>query len=367
MRFHIDAKAFAAAVASVARVIESRNTIPILSNVVIAARDNQIVLKGTDLDLEIEGAVEATVLEPGETTVPARLSSDIIKKMSGDISFRVNEEDHQATISAGRSRFRVMTLPVEDFPTMTSDGFSHSFTMTGDDLRHALAAVEFSMSMEETRYYLNGVFLHRDGDKLRFVSTDGHRLARMEVPAPEGTEGIPEIIIPRKTVKEAITVASAAKDGPVQIDVGEAKIGFTAGSTVMISKLIQGTFPDYKRVIPTGNNVIAYVDAKALSAAADRVSTISTDRGRAVKLSFSNDGLSLIARSPDAGSAEDMIDVDFDADPFDIGLNSAYLNGVLKVVGEGRTRIALSDAGSPVLFKNDNDDSLLIVLMPLRV
>ncbi len=189
----------------------------------------------------------------------------------------------------------------------------------------------------------------------------------MEVDAPDGSEGMPGIIVPRKTVKEATGIAAAAKGEVVRIDVSETKIRFTHGSTVLTSKIIDGTFPDYQRVIPTGNNIIAYIDSKTLSAAADRVSTISTERGRGVKLSFTNGNLTLVANSPDAGSAEDSVEADFDAEPLDIGFNARYLQTLLSTLGDGKTRIELADAGSPTVFKSDANSDLLIVLMPLRV
>ncbi len=368
MKFTISAKEFSASLSAVAKMIEARNTVPILANIAITAKDDSLTIQGTDLDLEYSAAIAAAISEPGETTIPARLASDIAKKLSGEISFSLKPGEQQASIAAGRSRFSIMTLPIDDYPSLSVGEFSHSFSMTGDALHRALTAVEFAVSTEETRYYLNGVYLHvTDDGKLRFVATDGHRLARMEVDAPDGSEGMPGIIVPRKTVKEATGIAAAAKGEVVRIDVSETKIRFTHGSTVLTSKIIDGTFPDYQRVIPTGNNIIAYIDSKTLSAAADRVSTISTERGRGVKLSFTNGNLTLVANSPDAGSAEDSVEADFDAEPLDIGFNARYLQTLLSTLGDGKTRIELADAGSPTVFKSDANSDLLIVLMPLRV
>jgi len=372
MKFQIPAKEFANAIAAAGKVIESRNNIPILSNIAIEARDDSIVLRSTDLDIEYSIAVAASVIEPGATTIPAKLSGDISKKVSGDVTFALSEGAQQATLSAGRSRFQLMTLPVSDYPTLTAGEFPHSFTLTGDSLHSALSSVEFAISTEETRYYLNGVFMHFHADgtpdgKMRFVATDGHRLARMEITAPSRSEGMSGVIIPRKTVKEAVSIASAAKGGDVRIDVSDTKIRFTSGDTVLTSKIIDGTFPDYQRVIPTDGNIFARVDSKSLIAAADRVSTISTERGRAVKLGFTAGSLSLQASSPDAGSAEDVIDVDFDADDMEIGLNAKYAATALSTIGDGNIRMQLKDAGSPVLLRREDNDNLLIVIMPMRV
>jgi DNA polymerase-3 subunit beta len=370
MKFTIDAKAFSGAIASIAKAVEARNTIPILSNIVVSAKDDGITLKATDLDLEISSAVTASVIEPGETTIPARLASDIAKKLSGEITFNLKDGEQQASISAGRSKFQIMTLPIDDYPSLSVGEFTHSFVMTGDALHRALSAVEFAISTEETRYYLNGVFVHVEGvenPKLRFVSTDGHRLARMELDAPDGAIGMPGIIVPRKTVKEAISIASAAKGDEVRIDVSETKIRFTHGNTVLTSKIIDGSFPEYQRVIPPMSNIFAEVDAKSFAAAADRVATISSERGKAVKLTFSRDGLTLVTNNPDAGSAEDFVEADFDAEQIDIGFSAKYVADVLRSMGDGEAKVSLTDSGSPTIFTNEDRPELLVVLMPMRV
>lgn len=368
MKFTLDAKALAAGISAVGKAVERRNTIPILSNTVIEARDDGITLKATDLDLELTIGLSAAVAEPGVTTVPAHLAQDIVKKLSGEVSFNSTPGEQHATVTSGRSRFRLMTLPVEDFPSLSAGNFTHSFTMTGDALSGILRDLQFAISTEETRYYLNGVYLHHmEGGLLRAVATDGHRMARAEIPAPDGSEGMPGIIVPRKTVTEAISIGDTAKGEDVRIEVSDTKIRFTHNSTVLTSKLIDGTFPDYQRVIPTGNNIIANIDSKTLADASDRVATISSERGRAVKLTFSKGALSLAVNSPDSGSAEDVIDADYDADDLDIGFSAAYLRDILKTLGNGETRIALADGGSPTVFMNEKNPGLLLLLMPMRV
>lgn len=368
MKFTIDAKSLAAGLSAVGKTVERRNTIPVLSNAVIESRNDGITIKATDLDMEMTVGLSADVIEPGVTTIPAHLAQDIVKKISGEVTFSLTPGEQQATISSGRSRFRLMTLPVEDFPSLSAGDFTHSFAMTGDALSGILRDLQFAISTEETRYYLNGVYLHHmEGGLLRAVATDGHRMARAEIPAPDGSEGMPGIIVPRKTVTEAISIGDSAKGEDVRIDVSDTKIRFTHGSTVLTSKLIDGTFPDYQRVIPTGNNIIANIDSKTLADASDRVATISSKRGRAVKLTFSNGSLSLSVSNPENGSAEDQIDADYDADPLDIGFNAAYLKDVLKTLGNGETRIALADGGSPTVFTNEKNPGLLLLLMPMRI
>lgn len=368
MKFTIEAKSLASGISAIGKAVERRNTIPILSNAVVEARDDGITLKATDLDMEITVGIAASVIEPGVTTIPAHLAQDIVKKLNGEVTFTAAHGEQQATISSGRSRFKLMMLPVEDFPSLSAGDFTHSFTMTGDALSGILRDLQFAISTEETRYYLNGIYIHHmEGGLLRAVATDGHRMARAEIPAPEGSEGMPGIIIPRKTVAEAISVADAAKGDDVRVDVSGTKIRFTHGDTVLTSKLIDGTFPDYQRVIPTGNNIIANIDAKTLADASDRVATISSERGRAVKLTFSSGSLSLAVNNPESGSAEDVIDADYDADDLDIGFNAAYLRDILKTLGNGETRIALADSGSPTVFTNEKNPGLLLLIMPMRV
>ncbi|TIW26531.1 MAG: DNA polymerase III subunit beta [Mesorhizobium sp.] len=372
MKFTADAKAFATAMAAVQKITERRNTIPILSNAVISAKQDGIELRATDLDLEITMALGAAVARPGATSVPAQLLSDILRKMApgSEVMFESEPDGQVASVGASRSKFRLQTLPDSDYPQMTDGNYSHTIQFAGDALLEALSKVQFAISTEETRYYLNGVFWNVDSaqpEAITFVSTDGHRLAT-SYRQPEGDiDGFPPIIVPRKTISEIITLAKVAGTDPVKVEVSENKIRVTVGTTVLVSKLIDGTYPDYRRVIPAIGNRIAIVASKVLSAAADRVTTVSSERGRAVKLTFTDGHLSLNVNSPDNGSAEEDVDVQYGGEPLEIGFNAKYLSDIMTVIGAGDARISLIDSGSPTVITTDKDPASLYVLMPMRV
>ncbi|RVQ01749.1 DNA polymerase III subunit beta, partial [Sinorhizobium meliloti] len=289
------------------RVVERRNTIPILSNVLLRSDGASLEMKATDLDLEITEATPAQVEQAGATTVPAHLLYDIVRKLpdGSEVRLATNAEGTAMTVASGRSKFSLQCLPQSDFPDLTAGTFSHSFRLKAPDLKMLIDRTQFAISTEETRYYLNGIFVHTvesNGDlKLRAVATDGHRLARADVEAPSGSEGMPGIIIPRKTVSELQKLLDSP-DVVVTVEVSDAKIRLTIGSIVMTSKLIDGTFPDYQRVIPASNDKELRVDCQSFSQAVDRVSTISSERGRAVKLALADGQMTLTVNNPDSGS-----------------------------------------------------------------
>jgi DNA polymerase-3 subunit beta len=274
------------------------------------------------------------------------------------------------TIRAGRSRFTLQTLPESDFPDIAAGEMTHKFTLAAADLKRLIEKTQFAISTEETRYYLNGIYLHTAGAAgntlLRAVATDGHRLAQVELPAPAGAEGMPGIIVPRKTVNEVQRLVEDV-NGEVAVELSQAKIRFTLGSVVLTSKLIDGTFPDYGRVIPVGNDKLLEVDKKEFEQAVDRVSTIASERGRAVKLSLTSGRLVLSVTNPDSGSATEEIEVTYEADPIDIGFNSRYLLDIAAQIEGGTAVLKLADPGSPTLVQDKDAKGALYVLMPMRV
>ncbi|MDI6025561.1 DNA polymerase III subunit beta [Corticibacterium sp. UT-5YL-CI-8] len=354
------------------RVVERRNTIPILSNVLMKADGNSLALKATDLDLEITEATPAQVDQAGATTVPAHLLYDIVRKLpdGAEVMLKTDDDGNAMSVVSGRSSFRLQCLPQSDFPELSAGSFSHKFTLEAAKLKMLIDKTQFAISTEETRYYLNGIFLHTfesEGNlKLRSVATDGHRLARAEFEAPSGAEGMPGIIIPRKTVSEVQKLV----DDPelaVTTELSDTKIRFTIGSIVLTSKLIDGTFPDYQRVIPTGNDKQLIIDRQSFASAVDRVSTISSERGRAVKLSIADGQVTLAVNNPDSGSATEELAADYASDPIEIGFNAKYLLDVAAQLSGGEARFMLADAGSPTLIQDTSDDHTLYVLMPMRV
>jgi DNA polymerase III subunit beta len=354
------------------RVVERRNTIPILSNVLLSAEGASLEMKATDLDLEVTEATPAKVERCGATTVPAHLLYDIVRKLSdgAEVMLKTDEDGNAMTVTSGRSSFRLQCLPQSDFPELSAGSFSHIFRLDSVALKGLIEKTQFAISTEETRYYLNGIYLHTHEVggklKLRSVATDGHRLARAEIHAPAGSEGMPGIIIPRKTVSELQKLVDDP-DVAVTTELSDTKIRFTIGSVILTSKLIDGTFPDYQRVIPTGNDKKLIIDRQSFAAAVDRVSTISSERGRAVKLSISEGQVTLAVNNPDSGSATEELAADYSADPIEIGFNAKYLLDVAAQLTGTEAKFMLADAGSPTLIHDMADETALYVLMPMRV
>ena len=373
MRVTVERAALLRSLGHVHRVVERRNTIPILSNVLLRTGENGLQLKATDLDIEVTETVPADVIDAGATSVPAHVIYDIVRKLpdGAQVSLETSGETGQMTIRSGRSRFALGALPEGDFPDLAAGELPHAFAIPAAELKQLIEKTQFAISTEETRYYLNGIYLHTveaEGElKLRAVATDGHRLARVETTAPEGSRGMPGIIVPRKAVAE---IQKLVDDGgeSVQVEISPAKIRLTfAGGVTLISKLIDGTFPDYQRVIPTGNDKRLTVERDAFARAVDRVSTISSERGRAVKLAVSEGRLALSVTNPDAGSATEELDVDYEASALDIGFNARYLLDITAQLQGDTALFKLADPGSPTLIQDRDGAPALYVLMPMRV
>lgn len=342
----------ARAVGAVAKVVESRTTIPILSNILLDAGDGKLKVTGMDLDIEASTSVEATVNVPGRITVNAKLLGDLAKKATGDVTMTLEAE--KLIVKYGRSRFTLHTLPAEDFPDLGVPKFDAEFEI---DLAALFAPVAFAISTEETRWYLNGVYF-RGGDETVAVATDGHRLAKHIGPILPAFDGR---IVPRKTV-------GLIPKGTVTVSVSSTKIRIVSGDLTIISKLIDGTFPDYERVIPTAerNDKVVTVDRDAIMKAADRVATVSSERGRAVKMTIAPGSVRLVVNSADAGSAEDEVEADYSGEPLDIGFNEQYVRDVFGTLPAGPVSLALADSGSPTLIKGGTE-GLTLVLMPMRI
>jgi DNA polymerase III subunit beta len=354
------------------RVVERRNTIPILGNVLMRAEKSALNLKATDLDLEVIETIAAEVSPGGSTTVPAHMFYEIVRKLpeGSQVVLEASGDRAAMAIRAGRSRFTLQTLPESDFPDLAAGDMTHKFKIAATELKRLLDKTHFAISTEETRYYLNGIYLHIAGSgknaTLRAVATDGHRLAQAELAVPSGANGIPGVIVPRKTVNEVQRLVEGS-DAEIAVEVSSAKIRFTLGDVVLTSKLIDGTFPDYGRVIPSGNDKLLTIDKKDFEAAVDRVSTVSSERGRAVKLSLTGGRLVLSVTNPDSGSATEEIEVDYDGDPIDIGFNSRYLLDIAAQLDGEVAVLKLADPGSPTLIEDKDAKGALYVLMPMRV
>jgi DNA polymerase-3 subunit beta len=356
-------------------VVERRNTIPILSNVLIeASGDGLVKIMATDLDLQVIESLDAVSVDtPGAITVSAHLLFDIARKLPDGSQVSLETAENRMAVKAGRSRFQLPTLPRDDFPMIVEGDLPTSFEIPAKTLAELIDRTRFAISTEETRYYLNGIFLHvtdEDQPVLKAAATDGHRLARFTIPRPEGAAGMPDVIVPRKAVGELRKLLEEALDGNVLVDLSASKIRFTLGGEggmVLTSKLIDGTFPDYSRVIPTGNDKLLKIDPKSFYEGVDRVATIATERTRAVKMGLEPDRVTLSVTSPDNGTAAEEVPAQYSSEGFEIGFNANYLKDILGQIDGDTVELHLADAGAPTLIRQDGNSPALYVLMPMRV
>ncbi len=348
MKFTIERGALLKALTHVQSVVERRNTIPILANVLVRAANGAVELTATDMDLSVIESVPASVTQDGAITVSAHTLFDIVRKLEDGAQIEIGggSEEGQLPLRAGRSSLKLATLASEEFPVMSDDDLPHAFQLPAAALRKLIDRTRFAISTEETRYYLNGIYLHAAGE--------------------DGAATMPGIIVPRKTINELRKLIDEV-EGDVGVSLSDTKIRFAIDGIVLTSKLIDGTFPDYNRVIPEGNDKELRVNCKRFERAVDLVSTISTEKSRAIKLSLNNNNLVLSATSPDSGSATEELEVDYDDEPLEIGFNSRYLIDITQQIVGDEARFALADSASPTLVRDTADDSALYVLMPMRV
>ena len=372
MQLTIERAALLKALGHVQSVVERRNTIPILSNVLLSATRESMSLSATDLDMEIVDETPGRVDVPGQITAPAHTLYEIVRKLpeGSEVELRYSSDDPRLQVSAGRSRFNLPVLPAGDFPVMSSDGLSSRLTIDTNDLIRLIDKTRFAISTEETRYYLNGLFLHTVVEagvtKLRAVATDGHRLALAEMIAPEGSAGAPGVIVPRKTIQEARRLLEDAGE-TVDLQISAQKVRFELGGAALTSKVIDGSFPDYVRVIPRDNNRLLVVDNALFAQAVDRVATISAEKSRSVKMAVESGRVVLTVRNMEAGQAVEEIEVDYDGEPFEIGFNARYLLDVAGQIKGETAQFRFSDPASPTLVLDPIDADVQYVLMPLRV
>lgn len=374
MKFKADRATLLKALGHIQSVAEKRNTIPILANTLIQVQGGKLGFTATDMEIAVVEELAADTTRDGATTAPAATLYEIVRKLPEGAQVELDHPggDAPMALRAGRYATSLVTLPVDDFPSMTAGQLPHGFRLPADALQKLIDRTRFAISTEETRYYLNGIYLHAadgaEGRVLRAVATDGHRLARVEEPLPEGAESMPGVIVPRKTVAELRKLLDEEK-GEVDIGLSDTRIQFRAGAIALTSKLIDGTFPEYERVIPRDNDKVLRVGKKDFSDAVGRVAAISSERSRPVKLALDRDLLVLSAASPDQGTASEELDGDrvrYDAGPLEIGFQARYLNDITDQI-EGEVEFCFSDGAAPTVVRDAGNASALYVLMPMRV
>ncbi|MEM8776684.1 MAG: DNA polymerase III subunit beta [Pseudomonadota bacterium] len=372
MKFSIERGTLLKAVSKAQSVVERRNTIPILANVLIEAAESAVQFRATDLDIEVLDKANAQVEKAGATTVSAVTLHEIVRKLPDGALVTLTDDgmSGRLTVEAGRSNFSLATLPKEDFPVMASSEYTCNFSAKAPELRRLFDKSKFAISTEETRYYLNGVYMHVSdvdgGRTLRCVATDGHRLARIDAELPEGAADMPGVIVPRKTVGELRKLLED-DDTMIAVSVSETKVRFATPEITLTSKVIDGTFPDYTRVIPQGNTRKLEVDAAEFAQAVDRVATVSSERSRAVKLALDEDRLVLSVNAPDSGAAEEELAVAYGDERLEIGFNAKYLLEIASQVDRENAVFMFNSSGDPTLMREGNDTSAVYVVMPMRV
>ena len=378
MKFKADRATLIKALAHIQSVAEKRNTIPILANARIDVAGSKLTLTATDMEIAVVEQVDAVAVRDGSTTAPAATLYEIVRKLpdGAEVEFEQIADKQTLRLRAGRFATSLITLSTDDFPSMTAGELPHRFTLSAQDLRGLIDRTRFAISTEETRYYLNGIYLHAtqgtegsNAPVLRAVATDGHRLARVETESlPEGASGMPGVIIPRKTVAELRKLIEE-ESGTVEIGLSDTRIQFRAGTVTLTSKLIDGTFPEYERVIPRDNDKVLRVGKKDFSDAVGRVSAISSERSRPIKMGLTENLLTLSASSPDQGTATEELDSDrvkYAASPLEIGFQARYLNDITDQI-ESEVEFHFSDGAAPTIVRDAGDSRALYVLMPMRV
>ena len=375
MEFKINSTDLLKALSHIHGIVEVRHTLPILSNIILEAKDDKLILSSTNLDIYCSDKIKAEVLQSGEVSVSAVTFFEIIKRLpsGSEVLMTMEEGENEIRLTCGRSKFNLSTLKTDDFPIISDNDLSTNFVLSADELIRIVDKTKFAVSNEETRYYLNGIFLHKAERNsiqfLRAVATDGHRLAQYDIPLPQGAEDITGIIIPKKTIYELRKVLDDA-NGDVSVSLNENKIKFSFNDLKIVSKVIDGTFPDYTKVIPQNNDKSFKTNNSDLKNAIDRVSAVAANeesKSKAIKFCIENNSLSLSVESQSKGSANEMIDVNYSGDKVDIGFNSKYIIDICNEVDGDEISIGLSDSISPAIILDKTDENLFFVLMPMRI
>lgn len=372
MKLTIEKSTLLKALGHVQTVVERRTVTPILANVLLEGTDGKLKLTATDLDISIQEETSAKVQQKGSATVSAHTFYDIVRKLpdGSDVELSHDASSGQFQLLAGRSNFTLPSLPAEDFSNIKTSDFPHSFVVTSEELRHLLASTRFAMSTEEARYYLNGIYLHTkkvDNDIfLRTVATDGHRLAMSEIPEPDGADGMPDVIIPRKTIAEATKVLENM-EGNVKVSLSHTQIAFNLGAVQITSRLIDGSFPDYEKVIPYDNQSVLTISRKSFAEAVDRIATISSDKTRSIKITIESNKVQVSVSNSDQGSGAEEIEATYDGKRLSIGFNARYVLDICQQVESDTLKFLLADETAPAIIRGLEDEGSLYVLMPMRV
>lgn len=352
---------------SIAGVVERKQTMPVLSNVLLVAEDNHLTLTGTNMEVELVARVSPVhVDQPGEITVPARKLSDICRALGDEAPIELALEGDRLHLRCGASHFTLSTLPAQHFPNVEDEEASIRLDVPQKELGRMLDATAFAMAQQDVRYYLNGLLLEVSPDYLRTVATDGHRLAMAHFDMVTGVEEARQVIVPRKGVLELTRLLDDV-DKPATLVIGDNHLRVTVGSYTFTSKLIEGKFPDYNRVIPRGGDKVVLADRSTLKNTLQRAGILSHENIRGVRLHLSSGKLEVFANNPDQEQAEDALAVDYQGEELQIGFNVGYLVDVMNALDDDQVRITLSNPNSSALIESDAETRSLYVVMPMRL
>ena len=375
MDFRVNSTDLLKALSHIHGIVEVRHTLPILSNIIITTNDNSLSLSSTNLDIFCSDDLEAEVSQNGSTSVSASTFYEIVKRLpsGSEIHASLSEEDSTLILKCGRSKFNLTTISPDDFPKISHDDLNIQFVLSATELKRMIDKTKFAISNEETRYYLNGIFLHQTQknsiDILRAVATDGHRLAQYDIPLPQGAKDMNGIIIPKKMIQELRRVLDDAS-GDINIQLNENKIKFSFNNMQIISKVIDGTFPDYTKVIPQSNDKSITTNNDELKKAIDRVSAVAINeetKSKAIKLIIDSNKISLSVDSTSRGSAIEEIDLEYNSDKVEIGFNSRYLIDICNEIDGDKINLKFLNSTSPAIILDNTDENLFFVLMPMRI
>ncbi len=372
MEFSVFRQVLIRALGHMQSIVEKRSTLPILMNVKIEAADD-LILSATNVDLELVEKVKGDIALPGKTTVPVQRLYDIVRKLPDDAEIKFKQSGEQLVVSAGRAIFRLPTLPAESLPSMTTTNLTTNFQMSTGDLANLINKTKFAIPVDEVRYHLGGIYLHiAENDKnkmLTAVATDAQRLALCEIIAPSGSEEMPSVILPRRVIGELSKLLEDAEVDDVKVELSDTKARFTVGNAILTSKLVDAQYPNYRVVIPKGNDKIAVFDRKQFTSSIDLVSVASSDKTKSVNLNLSMNKLVVSASSPDAGDANEELDVEYNGDnSFAISFSVKFLLDITAQIEEDKFQMEMQDPSSPTIIKSiDKNTDSLYVVMPLKV
>ena len=369
MDFKLSREAFLKALNHVSSIVDSRSTIPILSNIYIKCEDNQVEIRSTDMDISIREFVSVDSSKNGEATVNSRILTDIIRKTKKNTIIKLKTDGARLIINSENSVFELNALSADEFPKFIQLDQSNSFNLSVDQIKRIFNKTKFAISSEETRYYLNGIYLHTvasdDKNTLKAVSTDGHRLAKTETILNSQSE-IKGIILPRKFILQLDKMLNDF-EGSIKIACTDTQVSFETENFIIISKLIDGTFPDYEKVIPVSNDKLLEIESELFFNAVDRVSTVNQDKTPTVKLAFDSNSVKIMATSTDSNKGDEEVIANYSSSALEILFNSRYILDLRDVIESTNINLELLNQSSPVIVKDPKDEASIYILMPMRV